>query len=445
MQFTSILPLFALLPLVASTPLKVRQEVIGLSTGATFDGASVTSAAAADGAAAAASESTTTTTTAAAGAGAGAEAASASTAGETASSAPASDSAAAAPSASAATEGGGDAQAAAPAAAPAGGVDTSNDLTVVKFAALAELLEKTFYETALAKFDAQAFKDAGFVDGQAVFDQLQVISKDEATHLTVLQSVAQSMGSSTADIETCQFNFDAVLGDVNTFLATARLLEFVGIDAYIGGTTLIGDKALLVSAAEIATVEARHNTVLNTFNSGSSVPNTFDMILTPQQVLSVAAPFISGGCDPEAALGLTPTPALTITNTEPAKPGTKLTFGGAGLEGVDQAGLLCNMIVGGATEAISLPIAECTVPDGLDGAVHLFITNSSTPLSLNIVNQDASIIVAGPAVTFIDSIINAQSQILLGTNPNVGATTNAAVGSKKKIVITETIVEEVIA
>ena len=29
------------------------------------------------------------------------------------------------------------------------------------------------------------------------------------------------------------------------------------------------------------------------------------MVLTPQQVLSVAAPFVSGGCDPVEALGLT--------------------------------------------------------------------------------------------------------------------------------------------
>jgi hypothetical protein len=40
---------------------------------------------------------------------------------------------------------------------------------------------------------------------------------------------------------------------------------------------------------------------------GSSIPSAFDMVLTPQQVLSVAAPFISGGCDPVAALGLTRT------------------------------------------------------------------------------------------------------------------------------------------
>lgn len=37
-------------------------------------------------------------------------------------------------------------------------------------------------------------------------------------------------------------------------------------ERYIGGTTLIVDKGLLVSAAQIATVEARHNTVLNALN-----------------------------------------------------------------------------------------------------------------------------------------------------------------------------------
>lgn len=45
---------------------------------------------------------------------------------------------------------------------------------------------------------------------------------------------------------------------------------------------------------------------------GSSIPSAFDMVLTPQQVLSVAVPFISGGCDPVAALGLTRTFPLLL-------------------------------------------------------------------------------------------------------------------------------------
>lgn len=81
------------------------------------------------------------------------------------------------------------------------------------------------------------------------------------------------------------------------------------------------------------------------------------MVLSPEQVLSLAAPFISGGCDPAAALGLTrgllltrlpsyppgeltaviATPALTVTNTEPVAPGDLLTFGGVGVAGKDTA------------------------------------------------------------------------------------------------------------
>ncbi|WVW84033.1 hypothetical protein I302_106061 [Kwoniella bestiolae CBS 10118] len=417
--------LLTLLASISASPLKARQEVIGISspgaaaptgeaTAATEAGVVVSSSAAVEASTSAAAEAANTSA---------------------AESSIATDAAVVEASST---------ESAAVAAATAGNADASNDLTVVKFAALAESLEKRFYETALAKFDAQAFTDAGFLDGQGIFDQIQVITTDEATHLTVLQSVAQSLGGSTADVDSCTFSFDSALTDVKTFLATARVLEFVGIDAYIGGTTLIGDKSLLVSAAEITTVEARHNTVLNTLNGGPSIPNAFDMVLTPQQVLSVAAPFVSGGCDPVAALGLTPTPALTITNTEPAQPGTLLTFGGAGLDGKDQAGLFCNMIIGGATESINLPIGECRVPEGLDGAVHLFITSSATPISANIVNQDASAFVAGPAIAFIDTIANSQTQLLLGTNINSNAAaTNGSSGTgKKKIVITQTIVEE---
>lgn len=74
------------------------------------------------------------------------------------------------------------------------------------------------------------------------------------------------------------------------------------------------------------------------------------------------------------------------------------------------------MIVGGAAEAVSFPVAECRVPEGIDGPgqshsthpassgqrlnerfcpVLVFITNSATPLAANIVTQDKEAIVAG--------------------------------------------------
>ena len=61
----------------------------------------------------------------------------------------------------------------------------------------------------------------------------RVIRDDEKTHLTVLQSVAESMGGTTSDLDSCQFNFDAALGDVTTFMATARVLEVVGVNACV--------------------------------------------------------------------------------------------------------------------------------------------------------------------------------------------------------------------
>ena len=49
--------------------------------------------------------------------------------------------------------------------------------------------------------------------------------------------------------------------------ATARVVEAVGVGAYLGGATLITDPVLLDSAGSILTVEARHQTILNILRS----------------------------------------------------------------------------------------------------------------------------------------------------------------------------------
>lgn len=59
----------------------------------------------------------------------------------------------------------------------------------------------------------------------------RVIRDDETTHLKTLQGVATTLGGSTSGLESCQFDFGAALTDVTSFLATARVLEFVGVDA----------------------------------------------------------------------------------------------------------------------------------------------------------------------------------------------------------------------
>lgn len=80
-------------------------------------------------------------------------------------------------------------------------------------------------------------------------------------------------------------------------LATARVVENLGVMAYLGAASLLTDPQLLEIAGSILTTEARHQTMLNVLSgSGTAIPSPFDLALTPSEVLAVASPFISG-CD----------------------------------------------------------------------------------------------------------------------------------------------------
>lgn len=78
--------------------------------------------------------------------------------------------------------------------------------------------------------------------------------------------------------------------------ATARVVEDLGVAAYLGAAHLVSDPVLLTAAATILTVEARHQTVLNILSGNKAIPQAFDIAFTPSEVLAVASPFISG-CD----------------------------------------------------------------------------------------------------------------------------------------------------
>jgi hypothetical protein len=97
-------------------------------------------------------------------------------------------------------------------------------------------------------------------------------------------------------LSTCQFDFSSVLVDVSTMVSFARVVENVGVGAYLGAAHLINDPRVLSSAASILTIEARHQTMLNIFESGSAIPQSFDIPLAPPEVLAIAGSFISG-CD----------------------------------------------------------------------------------------------------------------------------------------------------
>jgi hypothetical protein len=159
-------------------------------------------------------------------------------------------------------------------------------------------------------------------------------------------------------------------------------------------------------------VEARHQTILNVLNSGTAIPQSFDVGLTPSEVLAIAGQFISG-CD----LGIPANPVLSITNTGTVAPGTLLTFSSPALNSSTQSlDLHCQMMLGGSSVSIALPINQCVVPAGVNGPVVIFISTDGQPLLNDVIDRGTAQIVAGPTMAFIDT----QQQMLgmLARNPN---------------------------
>ncbi|KAJ7785087.1 ferritin-like domain-containing protein [Mycena maculata] len=272
---------------------------------------------------------------------------------------------------------------------------SANVVLVFQFANVLQQLEGQFYQQGLAKFQDSDFQTAGFSSGMIATQVLSTIQSDEATHESFIQQTLIDNGATPL---TCNFSFDSALADVPTLAATARVVEYIGVSAFLGGANLLDDPIFLDAAASILTVEARHQTLLNILSgTGSAIPSAFDIALTPQEVLSIAGGFITGPCN----TGIIPTNPLTVNNTGPISSGTLLTVSATNITGTD--GLFCNMIVGGANFAINMPLAQCVVPGGINGPVALWITNDDQPLANDVVYRGSSQQIAGPAIFFVDS------------------------------------------
>jgi hypothetical protein len=268
-------------------------------------------------------------------------------------------------------------------------------LTVLQFAHVLEQLETSFYTQALTKFQASDFIAAGFSSATIPVAEFTVIQADEATHVTALESFITSFGATP--LSTCKFDFTSVLTDVKTMIPVARVVENVGVGAYLGAAHLVGDLNVLTAAASIVTVEARHQTILNIISGATPISQAFDIPLLPNEVLAIAGAFVSG-CD----LGVTANAALAVTNTGAIGPGTSLQFSSPAING-STANFHCQMLVGGLPFSISLPIDQCVVPQGINGAVAIWVTSDDQALNGNAVQRESNAVVAGPLLTFIDS------------------------------------------
>jgi hypothetical protein len=159
------------------------------------------------------------------------------------------------------------------------------DIGILNYALTLEYLEAAFYNGATAAnlpLNAQG----------AVF--LQTVTKDENEHVKFLK---KALGSKA--VKEPKFDFKGANTNVETFMATAEVLENTGVHAYSGQALNIKTAAYVKAALSILTIEARHASVIGLLNGskGMLTPNgAFDTPYTAAKVLAAVkgTGFITG-------------------------------------------------------------------------------------------------------------------------------------------------------
>lgn len=257
-----------------------------------------------------------------------------------------------------------------------------SDTTILNYALTLEHLENAFYHGALKKFSPKAFARAGYPS--YVYSRVQELAYDEATHVAFLTG---ALGADAT--KACKYSFP--YQTVDEFLALSRILEGVGVSAYLGAAKDISLPAYLTAAGAILTVEARHQAVISEEQGHLGFPSPFDTPLSYSQVYSLAAPFFVPGSCPSTnpPLPVTDFPSLTVG--KPCKD-TKLTF-------TCHSGnkTLYAHFLNGLTDTVVKINPNHTVafPKNLSGTVYVLVSTSSETL-------DDQNTVAGPAIVQLD-------------------------------------------
>lgn len=170
-----------------------------------------------------------------------------------------------------------------------------------------------------AKFSMSDFMALGLTEGQV--KSLMGVGQTEATHVTTLQSAIAGAGAKP--VEPCEYNFDAALMSADSMVKTARVLEAVGVSAYLGAAPLVNSSDILSAAGSIVTVEARHQAFIRVASGAEPVPAAFDTALGPRAVFTLAAQFIKS-CPEGSNLNIQAFPAIALQNPEQATVGQNL-------------------------------------------------------------------------------------------------------------------------
>jgi hypothetical protein len=161
----------------------------------------------------------------------------------------------------------------------------ANDIDVLNYALTLEHLEAAFY---LLAGDYTLGTDAY---GNSIDAWAAVAGEHEAAHVATLTQVITQLGGEPV----MAADYDFGVRDAQGFLATAAVLENVGVAAYDGAGQYLADPGLLTAAGSIVAVEARHAAYFNLVTGESPFPAAFETPMTPDEVLAAAGGFILGG------------------------------------------------------------------------------------------------------------------------------------------------------
>lgn len=257
-----------------------------------------------------------------------------------------------------------------------------------------EWLETSFYQQGFAAIPQDQFLALGLTQTQV--NDLLAIGTTESAHVQTLQSTLAQNG--IKPVEPCQYNFGDSFSSAQAMVKTATLLEQVGVSAYLGAAPLVAEPTILAAAASIYSVEARHQTFIRTVSGVTASPNFFDTPLSPKQVFSLAAPFITS-CPTGSNIALTAFPTVAMASGAQSQilAGSVQPLSLALQSDASAQAKACAFVVGDKpTGAVFTDFTNgaCETPQGLNGVVYLNLV-SSKPADGKITDD---IIVAGPMV-----------------------------------------------
>ncbi|KAK4544503.1 hypothetical protein LTR36_004075 [Oleoguttula mirabilis] len=300
---------------------------------------------------------------------------------------------------------------------------SSNDQSVLDLALYLEHLEFALYYGGCNNFTDSAYTTAGFPNGFreniCVIGMLLVLShwlvrfqlngwallaaQHEAAHIAAISSILAANGATVNP--PCTYNFQNT--SPKDFVELASFITNVGIGAYLGGSGLLTDNAILEEvAASILTVEARHDTYLRTGIAASPFPSAFDTGLTATWAFNLAQMFVVS-CPTQLPIVKLPTLNLLVASNQQL-PGPTTTVGAFGWDpsqffvAVDSAAPLYIAIV---NQNISAPIfvplnmtssttGTATLPQNITGAAFACLTTFAGGLDLAALSSYGTL--AGP-------------------------------------------------